>query len=401
MNKKKWKKVFKIVGIILVVLIVIALINFIRKKNSKHTKIDDFVNLKELVEYVGGTYYKTTSSEEDGFEGDYYIKFPVDPVNEDMLVSNKARYENIILSMEEYLKYKNIRIIDESRKLVIRTTGNKDKQSVSYTINGNTGYFEKKIATLQVEKNKEKISNFKITSPELNSIINVNWVRRNASLGSIDESISNDSSYDKYIDEGYSTKVIGTKIYNIIFNSNYKKDVIESIKPGMSINEVVSILGEPTYKEVSDINNCEYIGYKLSSCYVFFSDVISVYPVSEFDADKNNQFAEAVSEFEKSGSKTDFMKKVTEIYPNYNELNTNTIENKNYTKIDYTLYGFTIVLSDEYNKIIIYNNYQGKIDNNLNVDELKLGLKSSLLVETRFHESSLEYQEAERVEGSK
>ena len=400
MGKKTWKRVIKVVLVILLILFVIALINFIRKKTSKKKTIDDFVDLKEVVEYTGSTYFKSSSSSEDGYEGDYYIKFAVEPIDEEMLTTNRTKYENVILSIEEFLKYKNVRIIDEYRKLVVRTTCDKEKKSVSYTINGVEGYFEKRLAKIQVEKNKEKISGFKITSPELNSIINANWVRRNASLGTIDEPISDESSYDHYVDEGYSTRVLGTKIYNIIFNSNYQNNVVEGVKPGMKISEVVSILGEPTYKEVDSTDDCEYIGYKLSSCYIFFSDVISVYPVVEFDEAKNNQFADAMSEFKKSGSKSDLLKKVTEIYPNYDEL-TSVTEDRNYTCLNYTLYGFSIILTDSYNKLVIYSNYQGKIDNDINVDELKLGLKSSTFIETKFHESALEYQEAERVEGSK
>lgn len=400
MSKKVWKRVIKVVIVILLVLLVVALVNFIRKKTAKKQTIDDFVDLKELVEYEGCTYYKSTGSTEEGYEGDYYIKFSVDPIDEALPATNKAKYERVILAVEEFLKYKNIRIIDESRKLVVRTSCEKDKQAVAYTINGVSGYFEKKLAKVQVEKNKEKISSFKITSPELNSIINANWVRRNASLGTIDRSSNEESRYDHYVEEGYSTRVLGTKIYNIIFKSDYSKEVVEGVKPGMTISEVVSILGEPTYKEVDSIDDCEYIGYKLSSCYIFFSDVISVYPVIEFDEAKNNQFAEAMSEFKKSGSKSDLMKKITEIYPNYDEL-TSTTEGRNYTKIDYTLYGFSIILCDDYNKIVIYSDYKGKIDNDITVDELKLGLKSSTFIETKFHESALEYQEAERVEGSK
>ena len=400
MRKKIWKRVIKVVVVILLILLVIALINFIRKKTAKKKTIDDFVDLKEVVEYTGSTYYKSTSSSEDGYEGDYYIRFAVDPIAEALPTTNKAKYERVILSIEEFLKYKNVRIIDEFRKLVVRTSCDKEKKAVSYTINGVEGYFEKRLARVQVEKNKEKISSFKITSPELNSIISSKWVRRNASLGTIDEHISDESSYDHYVDEGYSTRVLGTKIYNIIFNSEYKNEVVEGVKPGMKISEIVSILGEPTYKEVDSIDDCEYVGYKLSSCYVFFSDVISVYPVIEFDESKNNQFAEAMSEFKKNGSKSDLMKKVTEIYPNYNEL-TSITDGRNYTRIEYALYGFSIILGDNYNKIVIYSNYQGKIDNDTTVDELKQGLKSSTFIETKFHENALEYQEAERVEGSK
>ena len=399
MGKKKWKKVFKVILIVLVILFVIALISFIRKKTSKHDKIEDFIDLKELVEYIGCDYYKSTASDEEGYEGDYYIKFSVDPIDESLPSSNKLKYENVILSIEEFLKYKNIRIIDESRKLVVRTNCDKENKHVDYTINGVTGYFKKRLAKVQVEKNKEKISNFTIVSPELNSIIKANWVRRNASLGTIDEPMNENSDYDVYVDEGYSTKTLGTKIYNIIFNSNYNKEVVSGVKPGMKITEIVSILGEPTYKSSGDVNYCEYVGYKLSTCYIFFSDVISIYPVTETNEEKNNQFAEAVSNFENGGSKEDFLKKVTEIYPNYSELF--KADDKNYTRIEYPLYGFNIVLSEDYNKMIIYSNYQGKVDKDTTVDELKLGLKSLNFVETEFGESLLKQEEAMRVEGSK
>lgn len=401
MGKKKWKKIFKVILIVLIVLLVIALINFIRKKTSKHDKIEDFIDLKELVEYIDCTYYKATESTEEGYEGDYYIKFSVDPIDESVPVTNKLKYENVILSIEEFLKYKNVRIIDESRKLVVRTNCDVDKKHVDYTINGVTGYFERLLAKVQVEKNKEKVSNFSIVSPELNSIIKANWVRRNASLGTIDKPMNENYDYDIYRDEGYRTKTIGTKIYNIVFDEKYNKDVVTGVKPGMPISEVVARLGEPTYKEVENVASCEYIGYKLSSCYMFFSDVISVYPVIEFDEEKNNQFAEAVSKFEKDGLKNEFMKKVTEIYPNYNILKTNNSGDENASILEYALYGFSIIFNDKYNSIIIYDNYKGKVDSDTTVDELKLGLKSISLVETRFHENLLKYEEAERVEKSK
>ena len=399
MGKKKWKKFFKIILIVLIILFVIALINFIRKKTSKHDKIDDFIDLKELVEYIGCDYYKSTASDEEGYEGDYYIKFSVDPIDESLPATNKLKYENVILSIEEFLKYKNIRIIDESRKLVIRTNCIKDKQQVNYTINGVTGYFERLLAKTQVEQNKEKVSNLEIVSPELNSIIKVNWVRRNASLGTIDRSSTAEYNYDHYDDEGYSTRVVGTKIFNVVFKEKYNKEVVRGVKPGMKPSEVASVLGEPTYKQIDNIDNCEYIGYKLSSCYIFFSDVISVYPVVEFDETKNEQFAEAVSNFRNGGSKSDFMKKVTEIYPNYSAMV--TIEDKNYTRIEYPLYGFYVFLSDNYNLIDIYNTYQGKVDSETTVDELKLGLKSVSLVQTKFHKNALEIQESERIEASR
>ncbi len=399
MSKKKWKKVLKVVLIILLILLVIAVINFIRKKNSKKQTADDFINLKEIIEYTGSEYYKSTESTEEGFEGDHYIKFSVDPVDETFPIgTNKEKYENTIGAIEDFLGFKNVRIIDESRKIVVRTSCNKENKKYSYTINGVEGYFEKKLATIQAEQNQEKISNFKITSPELNSIINVNWVRRNASLGTVDQALDGEN-YDRYEDEGYKTRVLGTKIYNIVFNENYGKDVIENIKPGTKLTDIVTTLGEPTYKDADAIEDCDYIGYKLSSCYVFFSDVISIYPVIEFDEIKNNQFAEAVSALKNGGSKSEFMSKLTEIYPNYNRLNTSA-ENKNYMDIEYALYGFGIYMNDNSVRIIIYNNYQGKIDNDTTVDELRLGLKSLSFVQTRFNENALIYEEADRIEGS-
>ena len=396
MNKKKWKRVIKFILVILLIFLAVALIVFIKKKTSKKRKADDFINIKELVEYTGCEYYKTTSSNEEGFEGDYYIRFSVDPIDESLPAVNKAHYENVILSIEDYLKFKDIRIIDESRKLVVRTKCDKDNKVATYTINGIDGYFEKRLAKIQVEQNKEKISNFKINSPELNSIINVNWVRRSASLGKVEQSLDGEN-YDRYTSEGYKVRVIGTKIYNIVFNENYKKDVIENVKPGMKLTEVASILGEPTYKQVDDIEGCDYIGYKLDSCYVFFSDVISVYPIVELDDDKNNRFAEALSEYEKSGSRSDFLKKITEIYPNYNEL----VTNGDYTRIEYAIYGFSITFDKNYTNMVIYNNYQGKIDKDVTVEELKLGLKYLPYVETRFSKNALEYAEADRVERSR
>jgi hypothetical protein len=51
--------------------------------------------------------------------------------------------------------------------------------------------------------------------------------------------------------------------------------------------------------------------------------------------------------------------------------------------------------------MVIYNDYQGKSDKDVTVEEWNLGLKYLPYVETRFNKNALEYAEADRVERSR
>ncbi len=68
---------------------------------------------------------------------------------------------------------------------------------------------------------------FKINSPELQSLINNNWVTANASLGTPESKFY---KYDVYFDEGYEIRTIQGKTFNIVFNKKYGNDVIEGYK---------------------------------------------------------------------------------------------------------------------------------------------------------------------------
>ena len=73
-----------------------------------------------------------------------------------------------------------------------------------------------------------KTTDFEITSGVIEECIRNNWNELN--LGRRD-SIFNE--YYIYFDEGIKVKTINNKIYNVVFDKNYKGNVINSLFPGV------------------------------------------------------------------------------------------------------------------------------------------------------------------------
>ncbi len=361
-NKKKNNKNKVIVLIVIfLILVLIGLYAYTKKKMENKKNIDDFINVEELVEYFGCTYIKKEKSTEANYTDDIYIKFKIAPIS-DIGTSNQDFYEEVISAIQTKNGDKNIRIIDESNEIIIRIIYNSDTSSTTYIINDDTNYFKTMLLKYQSSKTLKQTSINDTISNELQSIINVNWIRRNAQLGSIDNSVKN---YDIYYDEGYKIKTIGTKIFNIIFTKKYKNQIIGGIKTGMDNTDIENLLGVPNFKE-SSLN---LIGYKTDKFYIFFIDgEISIYRNDTLNEEKNNNFANLFNTLETSGDYSTFIDKLTDLYSDYDEIYRDT----NYTYIKYSNLGFEVKFGvAKGNGLILYSNYKGKVTDTITIDDIE------------------------------
>ena len=345
-KEKKRLKLIIIIILVLIFLLVTGLILYkaLVEKNNEVSSIEDFENVKEIIEYNECKYIKTSNSDEDGFEKDIYLEFSKGVIEEDG-TTNEVLYDNLTSQIAGKMKGTNFRLIDESKNIIVRIKFDGEEVS-SYTINNDSQYFEHLKTRYQILNFKDdNNADIQIRSNELNSVINNNWQTSNLNLGTIDSVCSN---YNIYFNEGFKIRNVYNKVFNIIFTKQYQKEVIQNIKTGMSNEEIIQVLGVPTYKD----ENNYLIGYKNQTLYVFFCDgEISVYRNEQnYEIE---EFENLIKEYNETKDYNTFVTKLTDLWPDYDSFT----KTNNRVSLRYTLKGITIdfnVITN--NGITLYKN---------------------------------------------
>lgn len=385
---KKKKILFILIVILLIIFLLSFLYYYISRKKKEYTSISDFHNIKEIIEYYGCTYIKTNKSAEDGFKKDIYIKF-LKPTIDDYGNTNQKFYENVISTVEAKLDNENIRIIDDEKKLIIRIIYDTSNSQILYEINGDSKYFKTILLEYQNKKSQEKAEvKLNIKSKELNTIINAKWIAKNVNLGKVESSIDD---YDIYYNKGFEVRNVGNKIYNLIYMKQYKENIFDNITTNMTNEKIENILGNPAFED----NNINLIGYITNQYYVFFYDgEVSIYRIDEEDTQKNTEFANIMTDLNKNGDYKTFLDKLTDIYSDYDYY----YKTDNYINIKYSLKGLEIIMGNKNgNGITIYENYKGKITNDINAEEIKKSMKIPVNVNTKIDEDLVFESESERI----
>ena len=94
--KKKKIIIIAVILIILILILIGAIISKNRTSSSEKNSVNDFRNVKELVEYYDCQYISTKKSVEENFEKDINLVFPEDPISEDRS-NNQYLYNNILI----------------------------------------------------------------------------------------------------------------------------------------------------------------------------------------------------------------------------------------------------------------------------------------------------------------
>lgn len=382
----KNKKFVIISLIILFVIFIIGLKIFIELNKEKQS-IDDFKNIKEIVEYDGHTYIKEEKSTEEDFKKDIYITFSEPPINNNG-ITNKNLYEILIKHIIAKLSGENFRIIDKKNNVIIRIKFDKNEANY-YTINNDDNYWTHLETQYQINNyGQDNILNDNFESEIINNLINQNWIAKNVNFGTKESSIG---QYDVYYDEGYKVRIINSKVYNIIFTTNYKDNIVNKVGVNTNLEQIKQQLGAPFYEN----KEYNYICYKTNNAYVFFEEnEVSVYPVEKVDQEKNSKFASIVTELNKTGDINTFINKLTDIYPDY-ETN---YSSKKYVNIIYPLKGFEIIIgAKENNGITIYNNYNGKISEEISKEDIINKKIIPANVYTKFDEDLVVKTEEKRI----
>lgn len=196
--------------------------------------------------------------------------------------------------------------------------------------------------TTNIEKDEEiTIYN---SSNELNQIKGSGW---NFHKLDIDGEYESDGTYYHY--NGFTITRYQNTIINVVFNLDYKDEIVEGIHVGMELDEVEKILGKPTF-ENSDTN---MIGYATQTLYIcIYEDEIAVYPNEYYSNKKLEEMIYKYYNNEYVGTANDF---TNYIRKNFEDFRFTTDENKNII-LTAKSRGIVIKLEDTI-KVELYKNY--------------------------------------------
>lgn len=343
--------VFLGVAIFMLFLILFMIVSIYKaNKNQISTELsyDNLTTVKQVVEYYESTYISEEDSKEKGYNIDIYLKFAKLPYTDDD-TSNEKYYNDFIEDIAKVIRYKNFTMVDKENDITIKVTCKKGKVD-KILINDIEDYFIYMDSQISMKTYEEiEITKFDISSEILKRIVDENW-------NNLDYFGQRESIYDEYYiytSQGIKARIIQNKVYNVIFDKNYKENVINNLFAGIDFSSVKSSLGEPTFEDKEN----EVIGYKGEKIYVFFSkDELSVYRVIDSDTD---DFFKLADEF--INSKIDlleFMNQLTYMWPDYAkyEYTESTVY------LSYPLKGIEIKLNyDDTDGILVYNNIRSSL----------------------------------------
>lgn len=365
MNKKKKKIIIitTIVVLFFILLIVLLKIN----ENKPITSKDEANSLQSIVEFCECKFIASKESEVDGYSLDIYLEFKYDTYQAGE--SKKPYYDVTIEGICEFLKYNSIRLIDESRDLVIRVDTNSTSITKKYFNDvEESEYFSKLLSQINLENETTfKETEFDVTS-ELQTLITNEWKTENINFGQRTSTFRN---YDIYFDNGYRIRNINGKVFNIVFTNKFQKEVIADIKVGDSFDKIKQSLGD-NYIEQNGI--LEYMGKDLYAC--FSSNEISIYPRITYNY---TQFEKLVEKYNEDKDFNSFMNSLTSLWTDYSFYSYDT----NYCEIWYPLKGIKIYNSSQRMEgIQVYQEYSGPFkDEHKDYYQLYYKTNESLIIE--------------------
>lgn len=350
-NEKNYKKILIVLFVMIFILMLASsLLEKLNKEEESQVELtyDNLSSIKEVIEYYESKYISENTSSESGFYLDVYLKFKVLPYEEND-DSNEEYYNKLLEDCAKIINYSSFRMIDNENDITIQVICNGSKIT-SIIINDIEDYFIYMDSQIALKKYEEiEITNFNIESEILQTCIDSNW-SSDIYLG------ERDSIFDEYyiyFDEGIRARTIEGKIYNIIFDKNYKENIVEGLFPGVDLNTVKAKLGEPTFSD----DELDVIGYKGEKVYIFFTEKeISVYRVGTVDAD---DFFELADKFiDEELDLLEFMNQLTYIWPDYSDYDYSSTS----VFISYPLKGVEIrINSGDTNGILVYNNIKSTL----------------------------------------
>ena len=344
MKNKQKRLIIITISVILAILLIYLTIQYFKRITYDPEK--PYQTVKEAVNTLGHKYIKEEKSEVEEFNKDIFVTFSVDLYTNER--SNQNIYYDLIYTIVKVEKYKSFRLIDTEKEIVINVLANEqEKKLIRIYINGDDNYYGRQESLNTIDKYDETpVTDFIVNSTILKEIIQKNW----STNINLPQEYIKEEQYKIYETEGIKIKNVNNKIFNIVFTEEYNQSVVNEIKVGTNIWDVVNILGNPTFGELSN----GLIGYQGKEFIIFFSSrEISIYPSGK-NYDKT-EFSKLVQIFTEQGNAKEFVNNVTNLWKDYDYYE----YDENHVDLRYSLKGVEIQFNITSNHgIIIYSNYE-------------------------------------------
>lgn len=351
-NKKNYKFILIVLFVLVFILLFLLLMVGTLKSNNTNSDLeielnfDNLTTVKEVIEFYKSTYISEKASEKSNLYMDYYLILKYLPYQEDD-TSNEKYYNDLLTTSARVIGYRSFAMIDEKNGIRIEVICNNAKIT-KILINDIEDYFIYMDSQIALKSYEEiPITDIFVESPILTECLNNSW-NSNLYFGQRN-SIYNE--YYIYQNEGIKVRTINKQIYNIVFDTNYKNNVVNGLFPGVDFENVKLNLGEPSF-EADNV-----IGYKGDRLYVFFTEnEISIYRNLDTDIE---DFFKLVDEFlNESIDFLTFMNQLTYLWPDYSDY----IYSSDSVFLAYPSKGIEIKLNyDDISGILVYNNIKSSL----------------------------------------
>ena len=219
-----------------------------------------------------------------------------------------------------------------------------------------------------------------INSLPIITLKNNNWDRLNSKFSGFQL----DEEGNAIFEEGYKLYCNGKYVNYVVFNSDYKDEVLGKITVGTDFKTIEKKLGVPTFKTKN------YLGYKTKEVYVFFyENEIAVYPNRKISNDSLEELFSDYIEKKYEKERTYFL---VDIRNNFEDIKIEFNENNNEVTLISTTRQFVAKLDNIGNiEVEFYNGY------NVSTEKTKEYIKEKIYITNE--EDLVEVVENERVSG--
>lgn len=289
-NNKIISKIIIILLILFFCLLCILCFLFIylqkNNPNTSEVQNEKEITIEDIIEKHDSEFIKKENNK-------IYVNFSKN-LFEDNGDDNKSFFESLINDLKPLLD-ENTYLIDEEKNINFFIQYDYEKENYIIILNDNKNideFYEDTDGKAYIKVDDSEIVNGTLMSINDEYLLDIytNNGYFSSIKGKIGEGKDLGNGYTSYLDGTVKIRLVPTGgVKNIIFTKDYKGDLLDNIKPGMSLNEILEKNPDISFGGLEK----NYLGYRDLFYYTFFyKDEVSLYTYSYQENTKFEQYLE-------------------------------------------------------------------------------------------------------------
>ena len=188
----------------------------------------------------------------------------------------------------------------------------------------------------------------------LKQLIEADWDEKKVNFGTQESTYDN---YKIYFDEGIKIKIVGGKVFHLVFTDKYTENIINGINVNTDEQTITTILGEPELR----IETLGVLGYRGENFYIFFNTKeksVGIYRRQTITEEEKETLERMLIQLSVDGNAMVFASDMTDMWSDYDKFE----YTDGYIKLQYTLRGMAFEVNvTENNGLMLYKNYNGSL----------------------------------------